>query len=156
MSRRRRTKKRIINTDARYNSIEVAKFINILMMSGKKAVAEKIVYSALDSVAERLKRNPLEIFKEAIENLKPQLEVKSRRVGGATYQVPIVVNPARAFALAIRWLKDAAAKRSEKTMFERLAAEFRDILEKRGAAMKKREDTHKMAEANKAFVHYSW
>ena len=156
MSRRHSAEIRKIIPDAKYNNETVAKFMNYLMIDGKKSVAEEIVYSAFDIVAQESKQNPIEAFLEAIENVKPHLEVRSRRVGGATYQVPQEVRPRRALALALRWIINASRARKEKTMKERLAAELLDALNKRGAAIKKREDTHKMADANKAFAHFRW
>ena len=134
----------------------LAKFINIIMRSGKKSIAEGIVYGAFERVEGKLKRAPVEVFHEALENIKPTVEVRSRRVGGATYQVPVEVRPERREALAIRWMIGAARKRNENTMIERLAGELMDAINSRGTAVKKREDTHKMAEANKAFSHYRW
>lgn len=148
--------KRVILPDPKHGDETLAKFINILMQSGKKSVAEHIVYGALDLVAERTKSDPLEIFTKALDNVRPMVEVKSRRVGGATYQVPVEVRALRRTALAMRWLVDSARKRSDKTMGLRLANEFMDAADSRGAAVKKREDTHRMAEANKAFAHYRW
>jgi small subunit ribosomal protein S7 len=136
--------------------VVVTKFMNNLMIDGKKSVAERIVYSALERVEKRLKRDPIQAFHDALDNVKPSVEVRSRRVGGATYQVPVEVRPSRREALAIRWLIAAARKRNEHTMEERLAAELADACNNRGAAVKKREDTHKMADANKAFSHYRW
>ncbi len=156
MSRRHSAEKRIVLPDAKYHDKVVAKFINNVMEDGKKAVAEKIVYSAFDILAAKSKRDALEVFAEAIENVKPVLEVKSRRVGGATYQVPCEVRADRRQALAIRWIIAASLKRSESTMTEKLANELLDAAANRGAAVKKREDTHKMAEANKAFSHYKF
>ncbi|MFT5390300.1 MAG: small subunit ribosomal protein S7 [Gammaproteobacteria bacterium] len=156
MSRRREAQTRAILPDPKYGDQTVAKFINTLMLSGKKSVAEKIVYRALEVVLERAKRDPLEVFGEALENVRPMVEVKSRRVGGATYQVPIEVRPMRRNALAMRWIVDAARKRGEKAMHLRLANEFIEAAESRGSAVKKREDVHRMAEANKAFSHYRW
>ena len=156
MSRRHRAEKRIVLPDAKYGDQVVAKFINNVMEDGKKAVAEKIVYSAFDIIASKSKQDALKVFAEALENVKPLVEVKSRRVGGATYQVPMEVRPERRQALAIRWIIEAAAKRSESTMTERLANEFLDALANKGSAIKKREDTHRMAEANKAFSHYKF
>jgi len=156
MSRRRVSAKRVILPDPKHGDETLAKFINILMQSGKKSVAESIVYGALDLVAERTKSDPLEVFTKALENVRPMVEVKSRRVGGATYQVPVEVRALRRTALAMRWLVDAARKRSDKSMGLRLANEFMDAADSRGAAVKKREDTHRMAEANKAFAHYRW
>ncbi|MCW9024331.1 MAG: 30S ribosomal protein S7 [Gammaproteobacteria bacterium] len=156
MARRHAAAKREILPDPKYKSEVIAKFINIVMLSGKKSVAEKIVYGALDVVTERSKADSVEAFEKALENVRPVVEVKSRRVGGATYQVPVEVRPNRRNALAMRWLVDAARKRSEKGMGARLAGEILDAFENRGSAVKKREDTHRMAEANKAFAHYRW
>ena len=156
MSRRHAAEKRDVLPDAKYGDRVLTKFMNNLMVDGKKSVAEKIVYNALDRVQTRLKREPIEVFHEALENVKPSVEVRSRRVGGATYQVPVEVRPVRREALAIRWLITAAAKRNEHTMEERLAGELADAVNGRGTAVKKREDTHKMADANKAFSHYRW
>jgi small subunit ribosomal protein S7 len=156
MSRRHAAEKREILPDAKYGDRVLTKFMNNLMIDGKKSVAEGIVYSALDRVQARLKRQPIEAFHEALDNVKPSVEVRSRRVGGATYQVPVEVRPERREALAIRWLIIAARKRNENTMEERLAAELADAVNNRGTAVKKREDTHKMADANKAFSHYRW
>ena len=156
MSRRHVAAKREILPDPKYGDRTVAKFINMVMSRGKKAVAEKIVYGALTEVEQRGKGDALDIFKTALENVEPKVEVKSRRVGGATYQVPIEVRPNRRHALAMRWLVDAARKRGEKSMGQRLAREMLDAFENRGTAVKKREDTHKMAEANRAFSHYRW
>ena len=156
MSRRHSAEKRIVLPDAKYGNQVVAKFINNVMEDGKKAVAEKIVYSAFDILSSKTKQDALTVFNEAIENVKPVVEVKSRRVGGATYQVPCEVRADRRQALAIRWIIAAAQKRSETTMTERLANELLDAYANIGAAVKKREDTHKMAEANKAFSHYKF
>ncbi|MBQ8662064.1 MAG: 30S ribosomal protein S7 [Alphaproteobacteria bacterium] len=156
MSRRHTAEKRIVLPDAKFGDKVVAKFINNVMEHGKKAVAEKIVYSAFDIIAAKSKQDALKIFAEAIENVKPLVEVKSRRVGGATYQVPMEVRPDRRQALAIRWIIDAAKKRSETTMTEKLANELLDAVANKGSAVKKREDTHRMAEANKAFSHYKF
>jgi small subunit ribosomal protein S7 len=156
MSRRHAAEKREILPDAKYGDRVLTKFMNNLMVDGKKSVAETIVYSALDRVQSRLKREPVQAFHEALDNVKPSVEVRSRRVGGATYQVPVEVRPERREALAIRWLIIAARKRNENTMEERLAAELADAVNNRGTAVKKREDTHKMADANKAFSHYRW
>ena len=156
MSRRHAAEKREILPDAKYGDRVLTKFMNNLMLDGKKSVAESIVYGALDRVQARLKREPIQAFHEALDNVKPSLEVRSRRVGGATYQVPMEVRGERGQALAMRWLVDTARNRSEKTMGLRLAAEILDACENRGAAVKKREDTHRMAEANKAFSHYRW
>ena len=156
MSRRHRAEKRIVLPDAKYGDKVVANFINNVMEHGKKAVAEKIVYSAFDIIAQKSKQDALKVFAEALDNVKPLVEVKSRRVGGATYQVPMEVRADRRQALAIRWIIEAAQKRSESTMTERLANELLDALANKGSAVKKREDTHRMAEANKAFSHYKF
>ena len=156
MSRRHAAEKREILPDAKLGDRVVTKFMNNLMLDGKKSVAESIVYGALERVQSRLKREPIQAFHEALENVKPSVEVRSRRVGGATYQVPVEVRTERREALAIRWLIIAARKRNENTMEERLAAELADAVQNRGTAVKKREDTHKMADANKAFSHYRW
>jgi small subunit ribosomal protein S7 len=156
MARRRRAERREINPDAKYGDLIVAKFMNCLMYEGKKSVAEGIVYGALDNVEARLKLDPIRVFHDALNNVKPGIEVRSRRVGGATYQVPVEVRPERAQALAIRWLISAARARSEKTMSGRLSGELMDASQNRGNAVKKREDTHRMAEANRAFSHYRW
>jgi len=156
MPRRRVVEKRKILPDPKYQDRVVAKFINDLMRRGKKAVAEQICYGAFTVVETRLKDDPLKVFKKALDNVKPMVEVKSRRVGGATYQVPVEVRQDRRTALAMRWLIDYAKARGEKTMVEKLAGEILDAANNRGNAVKKREDTHKMAEANKAFAHYRW
>lgn len=156
MSRRHAAEKREVLPDAKFGDRVLTKFMNNLMVDGKKSTAERIVYDALDRVEQRLKRAPIEAFHEALDNVKPAVEVRSRRVGGATYQVPVEVRPIRREALAIRWLIIAARKRNENTMEERLAAELSDACNGRGTAVKKREDTHKMADANKAFSHYRW
>ena len=156
MPRRREVPKREVLPDPTYNSELVTKFINTVMLQGKKAVAELIFYRALDIVKDKSKDDPLKVFKKAVDNVKPVLEVKSRRVGGSTYQVPVEVNPSRRTSLAIRWLVSYARDRGEKTMQERLAAEFLDAANNRGSAVKKRDDVHKMAEANKAFAHFRW
>jgi small subunit ribosomal protein S7 len=156
MPRRRVVAKREILPDPLYNSQLVTKFINSVMSQGKKAVAEGILYGALNKVAEKTQDDPMKTFKKAIENVKPALEVKSRRVGGSTYQVPVEVRPNRRTSLAIRWIIEYATSRGEKTMREKLAAELLDASNLRGGAMKKKDDTHKMAEANKAFAHYRW
>ena len=156
MPRRREVPKRIILPDPKFGDLLVAKFVNNVMVDGKKSTAEQIVYGAFDLVAERSGSDPVEVFKAAMENVRPVLEVKSRRVGGSTYQVPIEVSPSRRTALAMRWIAIYAKGRSEKTMRARLAGEFLDASNNRGAAVKKREDTHRMAEANKAFAHYRW
>ena len=155
MPRRREVPKREILPDPKFGSVELAKFMNVVMLDGKKAVAERIVYGALEQVATKTGKEPIEVFSTAINNIKPIVEVKSRRVGGAN-QVPVEVRPVRRLALAMRWLREAAKKRGEKSMDLRLAGELIDASEGRGAAMKKREDTHKMAEANKAFSHFRW
>lgn len=154
MPRRRVVAKREILPDPKFGNITLAKFMNHLMISGKKSVAEKIVYGALDMVEERTKKDPLEAFDAALENIAPHVEVKSRRVGGATYQVPVEVRPSRRIALAMRWLVEFSRNRSEKSMAQRLAGEIADAAEGRGNAVKKREDVHRMAEANKAFSHF--
>ena len=156
MSRRRRAEKREVLPDAKFGDQVLTKFMNVLMYDGKKSAAEHIVYGALELIEKRLKTDPVASFHEALDNVRPYLEVRSRRVGGATYQVPVEVRSERAQALAIRWIIKAARARSEKTMTERLAGEFADAINQRGSAIKKREDTHKMAEANKAFAHYRW
>ena len=156
MPRRREVEKRKILPDPKFQDRVVAKFVNNLMRQGKKSVGEKIIYGAFDQVEQRLKDDPLKIFKKALDNVKPSVEVKSRRVGGATYQVPVEVRQDRRIALAMRWLIDYSKSRGEKTMVEKLAAEIMDAASNRGNAVKKREDTHKMAEANKAFAHYRW
>ena len=156
MPRRRVIAKREILPDPKFNNKVVAKFINHVMVSGKKAVAESIVYGALDRVQARDNADPIEVFEKALDAIAPMVEVKSRRVGGATYQVPVEVRPSRRQALAMRWLVDSARSRSEKSMAARLAGEFMDAAEGRGSAVKKREDTHRMADANKAFAHYRY
>lgn len=156
MSRRHAAEKREVLPDAKFGDRVLTKFMNKLMVDGKKSTAERIVYNALDRVENRLKREPIEVFHEALDNVKPSVEVRSRRVGGATYQVPVEVRPIRREALAIRWLIEASKKRNEHTMEERLAGELSDAVNGRGNAVKKREDTHKMADANKAFSHYRW
>jgi|TARA_B110000196_G_C20725495_1_gene466154 small subunit ribosomal protein S7 len=156
MSRRRVAEKTEILPDPKYGDKVLAKFINIIMRSGKKSIAEKIVYGALDEISGKGNPEPLGIFNKALENVRPLVEVKSRRVGGATYQIPIEVRTARSVTLAMRWMVDAAKNRGEKNMGLRLAGELLDASESRGSAIKKREDTHRMAEANKAFSHYRW
>jgi small subunit ribosomal protein S7 len=156
MARRRVAKTREILPDPVHGEVVVTKFINILMYDGKKSVAEKIFYGAIDVISEKSGENGVEVFKRALENIKPVLEVKSRRVGGATYQVPVEVRPKRREALSLRWLIKAARARKERTMVERLSAEILDAAANKGTAVKKREDTHKMAEANKAFAHFRW
>jgi small subunit ribosomal protein S7 len=156
MSRRHAAEKREVLPDAKYGDKVLTKFMNNLMIDGKKSVAETIVYNAMTRVETKIKRSPIEVFTEALDNIKPAVEVRSRRVGGATYQVPVEVRPERREALAIRWLITAARNRNENTMEEKLAAELIDAAQSRGTAVKKREDTHKMADANKAFSHYRW
>lgn len=156
MPRRNSPPKREILPDPQYNNLTVAKFMNMVMMDGKKSIAEKIIYGALDEVASKKGSDPIEALDQALENVRPSVEVKSRRVGGATYQVPVEVRPIRRDSLAMRWLIDAARKRGEKTMAKRLAGELVEASESRGSAVKKREDTHRMAEANKAFAHFRW
>ena len=156
MSRRRRAEKREILPDPKFKDLVLSKFMNNLMFDGKKSVSEKIVYGAFDEIENKMKRPPLEVFHEALDNIKPSVEVRSRRVGGATYQVPVEVRPQRREALAIRWLIKASRDRNEKTMKDKLASELIDAVNTRGSAVKKKEDTHKMAEANKAFSHYRW
>jgi small subunit ribosomal protein S7 len=156
MPRRREVSRREISPDPKYKNNLVAKFINKVMQRGKKSVAERILYRAMDIIQERTKDDPLKVFEKSVNNVKPVIEVKSRRVGGATYQVPTEIRPERRTALAIRWLISYAQERSEKSMEEKLAAELMDAANNRGGAIKKREDVHKMAEANKAFAHYRW
>jgi small subunit ribosomal protein S7 len=156
MARRRRAEHREINPDAKYGDLIVAKFMNCLMYEGKKSVAEGIVYGAFDSMQQKTKQDPLQMFHEALRNVAPALEVRSRRVGGATYQVPVEVRQDRSRALAIRWIINAARSRNEPTMTGRLSGELLDAANNRGSAVKKREDTHKMADANRAFSHYRW
>ena len=156
MSRRHSAKKREILPDPKFHNVVLAKFMNCIMESGKKSVAERIVYGALEIIAAKTKMDPIAFFLETLDKVKPSLEVKPRRVGGATYQVPTEVRPVRAQAVAMRWIKESAEKRSEKTMEQRLAGELMDAHNERGGAVKKREETHKMAEANKAFAHFRW
>jgi small subunit ribosomal protein S7 len=156
MSRRHSAEKREMIPDAKYGDLVLAKFMNSIMHHGKKSVAETIVYGALDSVSRKLKTEPVPVFRQALDNVAPAIEVRSRRVGGATYQVPVEVRPDRRQALAIRWIISAARDRNDKTMVERLSAELVDAANNRGNAVKKREDTHRMAEANRAFSHYRW
>ena len=156
MSRRKSAIKRPVPADPRYDSQTVSKFLNNLMVCGKKSLSERIFYQAMDMIEQRTGQPGVNVFKQALSNVKPALEVKSRRVGGATYQVPVEVRPERSQALAIRWIIDSARKRSENTMTDRLSAELLDAFNNRGTAVKKREDTHRMAEANKAFAHYRW
>jgi small subunit ribosomal protein S7 len=156
MSRRNRPEPRPIVPDTKYNSVTVTRFINTVMRRGKKATAERIVYSAMDMLGERAKKAPLDVFEQAIREAMPVIEVKPRRVGGATYQVPVEVQPERRLALAMRWLVESASKRPGKTMAEKLAGELLEASQGQGATIKRKEDTHKMAEANKAFAHYRW
>jgi small subunit ribosomal protein S7 len=156
MSRRHRAEKREVNPDPKFNDLVVSKFMNSIMRQGKKSVAERIVYGALDRMQSKARSNPVQLFHQALENVMPAVEVRSRRVGGATYQVPVEVRNERRQALAIRWLITAARGRNENTMEERLSGELLDAANNRGTAVKKREDTHKMAEANRAFSHYRW
>ncbi|EIM71930.1 30S ribosomal protein S7 [Nitratireductor rhodophyticola] len=156
MSRRHRAEKREINPDPKFGDTVVTKFMNAIMLDGKKSAAERIVYGAFEQVEDKLKQEPVGVFHQALENVAPHVEVRSRRVGGATYQVPVDVRPERRQALAIRWLISAARKRNETTMVDRLSGELLDAANNRGTAVKKREDTHKMAEANRAFSHYRW
>ena len=156
MSRRHRAEKRLINPDPKFGDLIVSKFMNNLMEQGKKSVAETIVYGALETIQNKAKADPVQMFHQALDNVAPAIEVRSRRVGGATYQVPVEVRAERRQALAIRWIITAARNRNEKTMVERLSGELLDAANNRGTAVKKREDTHKMADANKAFSHYRW
>jgi len=156
MSRRHKAEKREIIPDAKFGDLVLTKFMNSIMKEGKKSAAERIVYGALDQMEEKVKQNPIELFHQALQNVMPALEVRSRRVGGATYQVPVEVRVDRRQALAIRWLISAARGRNENTMVERLSGELLDAVNNRGTAVKKREDTHRMAEANRAFSHYRW
>lgn len=156
MPRRREVPKREILPDPKYGNEQLAKFVNILMVSGKKSVAEKIVYKAIDEITSKKGSDGMDVFLEALDKVKPPVEVKSRRVGGATYQVPVEVRPVRQAALAMRWIVDSARKRGEKSMVNKLAGELIDAAESKGSAIKKREDTLRMAEANKAFSHYRW
>jgi small subunit ribosomal protein S7 len=156
MPRRREVPKRVILPDPKFGSEKLAKFINMMMKSGKKSVAEGIIYDALDSISAKASGDAMDVLEKALENVSPMVEVKSRRVGGATYQVPVEVRPQRRQTLAMRWIIDAARKRGEKSMQQKLAGELMDAAEQRGSAVKKREDTHRMAEANKAFAHYRW
>ena len=156
MSRRHRAEKREVLPDPKFGNMVVSKFMNSIMYAGKKSVAESIVYGAFDSIEGKTKQNPLTVFEQALDNVMPSIEVRSRRVGGATYQVPVEVRTSRRQALGIRWIITAARERNEKTMTERLSAELLDASNNRGNAVKKREDTHRMAEANRAFSHYRW
>ena len=156
MSRKKKAPKRIFYPDAKFQSLMLSKFINFIMYDGKKAVAEKIVYNALNQIKNKTKEDPIKIFNDAVNNIRPNLEVRSRRVGGATYQVPQEVKTNRSQTLALRWLLEAARKRKKKTMSEKLFNELMDASQKKGTAIKKREDTHRMAESNKAFAHFRW
>jgi small subunit ribosomal protein S7 len=156
MSRRREIPKRIVLPDPKFGSLQIAKFVNMIMRAGKKSTAESIMYNALDRISEKAEGEATDVLEKALENVKPMVEVKSRRVGGATYQVPVEVRPDRRVALAMRWIIEAARKRGEKSMQLKLAGELMDASENRGSAVKKREDTHRMAEANKAFAHFRW
>ena len=156
MSRKKQAPKRIFYPDAKYRSQVLAKFINFVMYDGKKATAEKVIYLTLDKIKDKTKDDPIKIFNDAINNIRPNLEVRSRRVGGATYQVPVEVKTKRSQTLALRWLLDATRKRKNKTMADKLYAEILDASQNKGSAIKKREDTHKMAESNKAFAHFRW
>ncbi|MAF32108.1 MAG: 30S ribosomal protein S7 [Magnetococcales bacterium] len=156
MSRRHAAEKREVLGDPKYGDVTITKFMNLMMLDGKKSVAEKIFYGAMEGIEKKTGNSPVETFHEALEKVQPELEVRSRRVGGATYQVPCEVRPERAQALAIRWIVQYARQRNEKTMKDRLQNELLDIMEGRGSSMKKREDTHKMAEANRAFAHFRW
>ena len=156
MSRRRAAEKRTILPDHKFKDLVIARFMNRIMLDGKKSVSEKIVYGAFEIISKKSNKDPLPFFHEALENVKPNLEVKARRVGGATYQVPMEVRPRRAQTLAMKWIVDCAVKRNEKTMRERVAGEILDAYNNKGNAVKKREETHKMAEANRAFSHFRW
>ena len=156
MSRKRRAPKRVIYADPKYGSLILSKFINFVMYDGKKSTAEKLIYTALKQINNKTKEDPIKIFNEAINNIRPNLEVRSRRVGGATYQIPVEVKTNRSQTLALRWLLEATRKRKNKTMSDKLFNELMDASQRKGSAMKKREDTHKMAESNKAFAHFRW
>ena len=156
MSRKKRAPKRIFYPDAKYQSLTLAKFVNFIMYDGKKASAEKIIYAALDQIKNKTKEDPLKVFNDAISNIRPNLEVRSRRVGGATYQIPVEVKTKRSQTLALRWLLEATRRRKNKTMSEKLFNELMDASQRKGYAFKKREDTHRMAESNKAFAHFRW
>lgn len=156
MPRRGEVPKREVLPDPKFNEVLVTKFISVVMHQGKKAVAERMVYGAFNIIQNKSKKDPIEVFKEALKNIKPAVETKSRRVGGANYQVPVEVKPSRKLTLALRWIREYARERSEKGMMEKLAAEIMDAAEKRGGAVKKRDDVHKMAESNKAFAHFRW
>ena len=154
--RRRRPERRIINPDPKFNDLQISKFMNYLLTDGKKGIAEKILYDAFDIVQDKSKKDPIDIFKKALNNASPHVEVKSKRIGGATYQVPVEVKTKRGQALALRWIMEATRKRKNKTMADKLYAEIIDASQNKGSAIKKREDTHKMAESNKAFAHFRW
>jgi len=156
MSRKKQAPKRIFYPEAKYKSLVLAKFINFVMYDGRKTTAEKIIYNALEKIKEKTKDDPIKVFNDAVNNIRPNLEVRSRRVGGATYQVPVEVKTKRAQTLALRWILEASRKRKNKTMSDKLFNELMDASQRKGAAIKKREDTHKMAESNKAFAHYRW
>ena len=156
MSRKNRAPQRVIYSDPKYGSLTLSKFINFVMYDGKKAAAEKLIYDALKQIKEKTKEDPIKVFNDAINNIRPNLEVRSRRVGGATYQVPVEVKTKRSNTLALRWLLEASRKRKNKTMSEKLFNELMDAYQRKGSAIKKREDTHKMAESNKAFAHFRW
>ena len=156
MPRRREVPKRVVLPDPKFGSTQITKFVNMIMRGGKKSVAETIIYRALDRIGEKVTGEPMDVLDKALENVSPMVEVKSRRVGGATYQVPVEVRTSRRTALAMRWLIEASRKRGEKSMQLKLAGELKDAAENRGNAVKKREDTHRMAEANKAFAHFRW
>ena len=156
MSRKKKAPRRIFYPEAKYGSLVLAKFINFIMYDGKKNTAERIIYDALEKIKDKTKEDPIKIFNDAINNIRPNLEVRSRRVGGATYQVPVEVKSKRSQTLALRWLLEASRRRKNKTMSDKLFNELMDAYQKKGSAMKKREDTHKMAESNKAFAHYRW
>jgi small subunit ribosomal protein S7 len=156
MPRRREVPKRVVHPDPKFGDRLVSKFVSVVMKHGKKSTAENIIYGAFDQVQEKTQEDPIKVFKRALENVKPQVEVRSRRVGGANYQVPVEVRPERRVALAFRWLRDYAAARGERTMRDQLAAEILEAAAGRGGAVKKKDDTHRMAEANKAFAHYRW
>ena len=156
MSRKKQAPKRIVYADAKYQSLILTKFINFIMYDGKRSVAEKIIYTALEKIKEKTKQDPIKIFNDAISNVRPNLEVRSRRVGGATYQVPVEVKSKRSQTLALRWILEASRKRKNKTMSDKLFNELMDASQGKGSSIKKREDTHKMAESNKAFAHYRW
>ena len=156
MSRKRKADIREVLPDPKFQDVVITKFVNTLMIGGKKSIAEKIFYGALDIIQEKTNEEPLKVFKKALSNIKPAVEVKSRRIGGATYQIPVEVRPARRQSLALRWLRDYASDRSGKTMMQKLADEIIDASQNRGGSVKKREDVHKMAEANRVFSHYAW